>query len=569
MYAAGALVGGGNFHLVDPLEERDPPAQATAITFPKVHAVRLHTWNENSPPPNLEQFFSKVVRPIDVTSRQFDALNIDLVPSCPVKQLVPAVCKTSSPTTAPPENTTSPSRNDQLSLQRTKDLEVRLDELKIENLTAYRTIQRQPLRQGEKPQRIAYMRKFYEGLESMSQYWDCSLDQQYELPPLPSPASSVHEGDRKRQRLFHRTRKSDDSETPASLPKQKPCRKDSVMETSPRNSDEQDRLTRSSSCTPEPHPRLRYKGFRTATGRDMPETYRFNTIKGFVEQAVWPFRANIAPPRRQPLVKINHLNVPVRQSAVIHRIPSDREKARRGIIEGPIMGLQVRHELDFTANSDSRALLDQMREIGGLLQLAQERRREGRTEVRAGENKWWTTKPRFGASSDHEPLLESDADGRNDVLNVVEEVMMGRREQGASTRRAPIQRKTPVILWQELKPASEKWDPRTDYQAIGKDPASDYDEVFMVSSLNHHISVLKLTVHDAYLEYLESATSPNPAPLQQDWCQPRLQRTKWFDIFDVDERQEAFTAITDVMTYLTRELERPQRNGTMMAEVRA
>ena len=77
-------------------------------------------------------------------------------------------------------------------------------------------------------------------------------------------------------------------------------------------------------------------------------------------------------------------------------------------------------------------------------------------------------------------------------------------------------------------------------------------QVFMISSLNHHISILKLTVHDAYMEYLASDTLPNPLPAHSDWCGPKLQRSEWFDLFDVEQRVLAFRGIWGVMEYLSR-----------------
>ena len=33
------------------------------------------------------------------------------------------------------------------------------------------------------------------------------------------------------------------------------------------------------------------------------------------------------------------------------------------------------------------------------------------------------------------------------------------------------------MLWKELRPGSKVWDEKMDYEAIGKDPNSQYDEV--------------------------------------------------------------------------------------------
>lgn len=50
---------------------------------------------------------------------------------------------------------------------------------------------------------------------------------------------------------------------------------------------------------------------------------------------------------------------------------------------------------------------------------------------------------------------------------------------------------------------------------------------------------------------------PDPLPLDEDWCRPKLYRTKWFDLFDKEQRIEAFRGLWGVMAYLCREVEDP------------
>lgn len=79
----------------------------------------------------------------------------------------------------------------------------------------------------------------------------------------------------------------------------------------------------------------------------------------------------------------------------------------------------------------------------------------------------------------------------------------------------------------------------------------------MVSSLNHHISVLKLRVHPLYLQYLTEGTLPSGPPIDVDWCSPKLHRTRWFDLFDVNDRNEAMRGIWGIMNYLMRAQDTP------------
>jgi hypothetical protein len=77
----------------------------------------------------------------------------------------------------------------------------------------------------------------------------------------------------------------------------------------------------------------------------------------------------------------------------------------------------------------------------------------------------------------------------------------------------------------------------------------------MVSSLNHHISILRLHVHPLYLQYLTDGILPKDAPAETDWCSPKLQRTRWFDLFNVSDRTEAMRGIWGIMSYSMRKSE--------------
>lgn len=74
----------------------------------------------------------------------------------------------------------------------------------------------------------------------------------------------------------------------------------------------------------------------------------------------------------------------------------------------------------------------------------------------------------------------------------------------------------------------------------------------MISSLNHHIALLKLHVHQAYVDFITYGRLPETEPEDPDWCSPKLQRTKWYDLFSVEDRTEAMRGLWGVMSYLLR-----------------
>ena len=170
---------------IDPEEERDPPPQPTVVTFPPDVYFEDAYWNEETPPPNLESLFSKVLRPNDVRDEHAVALNINVLAKCPLEKLVPPKPDGGSylPSLDPEQTNDKPSYADaakpeSLDARRRSDFNTRLVELRIDNDLAFRTLNRTV--KGEvKPPRLGHLRKFWEGLENMSRYWDCSLDDYY------------------------------------------------------------------------------------------------------------------------------------------------------------------------------------------------------------------------------------------------------------------------------------------------------------------------------------------------------------------------------------------------------
>ncbi|KAK5168981.1 uncharacterized protein LTR77_006290 [Saxophila tyrrhenica] len=508
-----------------------------------------------------------------------EALNISTHPPCPIEDLVPSKADGTSyaPSVEPDPPTTNGSYSDAVKSNtgtspKPSDYKDRIRELELDNDLAFRIINRTVTGLGRPPPRLAYMRKFWEGLENMSRYWDCSLDNYYTANYEDDEQKSP-----KRQKVDSHPPTPDSmaatpgTSPPAVITPQKGKADDEGANDAAGNEDQVkapetatkrelgvviDNFLQSVSTKPIPdaRPRKRYKGRRTATGNDMPDNFRADTVKAFVEGVVWPFQMTVLAPRVMPRVHFNKLILPIRQTAVVHRIPQDRTRARRGFTEGPIISIQTRPETDFVKTSEEEqrltSRLDLLREIGALLQLAQERYREGKTEVKPGEGQWWTTKPRWGGGLGGEAQIEV---GNTDVLQAAEDLLGSFKDRAGAGVNTGRMRKTPAMLWKELKCGKGFWDAKTEYKAIGKEPGSLCDELFLVSSINHHISIVKLTVHSAYLDYLDAPTLPCPLPEDPGWCRPNLQRSKWYDLFSKDDRLELFRGLWSIMSYLTRE----------------
>lgn len=375
---------------------------------------------------------------------------------------------------------------------------LRAKEISFSNQDAFANLTRKPM--GEKvPLRLAHFRKFWEGLDNMAYYWDNSLDEY--LPPKlegnndddTDPAPSDEVGN------------TNGSNPPDSVspgmeePRKKvktepPVAKATAMPSAPLTLNDLMSAGRALPARTAPSiapweanaaavsekpvdlSKGSYKGYRIGNGPEMPDSYRLETVRAFMEPITWAFGVTLAPHRRPPVLLLEHVRFPVRVSTVAWRGPQDRIRARQGWMEGPVLGVQCRADTGFGSRGDLQAdsVLDTVRELGGLLMLAQERAREGKTEQRSGEGKWWTTTNRWGGGPGGEvgeAKGASDAPVAEDAAKA-NQSMTGRSRDGSKVRRKP----TPAEIWKVLKPGNPVWDPKVVYEAIGKDPSTAWDD---------------------------------------------------------------------------------------------
>ncbi|KAL5409371.1 hypothetical protein PMIN04_011087 [Paraphaeosphaeria minitans] len=591
---SGGLLAGQH----DNEKERLPPARPIAVTFPSLNPPEPSL---SAPPqswisdlgPGVAAHFLGLKKPADVNVHTLATLNISFQPECDFETLLESISNDAqsylpsrSWFEAPDQNTAKPTEPATKLLCNGRkvpdhnEFYTRAKEIAYSNQDAFANLTRKPI--GEKvPLRLAHFRKFWEGLDNMAYYWDNSLDEYF--PPkvtenngkngeldvsdrmedangssLPSSVSPIKEESRKKVKTEPATNETAIMSSGPAASSNPASPNSSTMSA--------DRATPANAVPPKAPWEVNavaiperpadlskgsYKGYRIGNGAEMPDPYRLETVRAFMEPITWAFGVTLVPHRRPPVLLLEHVRFPVRVSTVAWRGPQDRVRARQGWMEGPVLGVQCRAETGFGSSGDLQAdsVLDTVRELGGLLLLAQERAREGKTEKRSGEGKWWTMTHRWGGGPGGEVVEGTGASNgpAPDQVAKVDQSRPGRSRDGSKIRRKP----TPAGIWKTLKPGNPLWDPKVVYEAIGKDRKSTWDDVFLVSSLNHHISVLKLRVHSDYLRFLADGTLPQD-PADPAWSSPKLQRTRWFDLFDIDDRTEAMRGIWGIMNYLMR-----------------
>ncbi len=405
---------------------REPPPPATALSFPE-YTPTCSQISTNGLKRDLTQLFARLKKPSDVTAEHIDALNLRVTRDVALEDLVPRLCLPpsswrESPTKLPPYESIRPEC--QLSNGATgpgHDVYYgRFQELLFDNDAAFRRVLRQPPRPGQQPVTPAHFRKFWVNLELMSEYWDTSLDDETSSPTKEA-AQSVQD----------------------------------TMNLDPRADEKQGEKATTKS----------YKGRRIGTGSQMPEIYRDDTVRSFVETIAWAFGCQVAPPRLPPRLKVQNCLLPVRHNALVYRTPTDRLRARQGIVEGPVIAIQCRPDASFRSGGEAvgegwAEKLDLLREVGGMLLLAQQRAREGQEERSSGDGKWWITKPRWGGGPGGEVGNQSENSDEGPPP-----AKRGRRKENA------------LDSYKSLHPPASTWDKKVIYTRIGKDPNSESDTV--------------------------------------------------------------------------------------------
>ncbi|KAF2703123.1 hypothetical protein K504DRAFT_463754 [Pleomassaria siparia CBS 279.74] len=626
-FSANLLAGQHDCKRERPPPSRPVPVTFPALTPPPPSSSNPPPAWSQGPHSGIPTHFINLKKPSDVSLDTLTLFNISFQPECDFETLLSSVSADAQAHLPPkawletpdqhgPEtpSTSNPSISLLSNGKRVPDRNefyLRAKELYFGNEAAFSTLTRKP-NPGQPPLRLAHFRKFWEGLDNMAYYWDNSLDEY--LPPKPEHMSETHHttppdlpatmtnGEHHHHDVqadvVSKSEPASGSASPNLEEPRKKAKTEAVSNetiTLPINSlgfgsgsaatstkpafvpSSRDLPARAAPpqtpWTTKMEPRSQkpvdlskgsYRGYRIGNGVEMPDQYRLECVRGFLEPIAWAFGVTFVPHRRPPVLLLDYLRFPVRVNSVAWRGSADRMRARQGWMEGPVLGIQCRADTNFgsTGNLEAESVLDTVRELGGLLLLAQERAREGKTERRSGEGKWWTTQHRWGGGPGGEVGEgngASDAPPPDSVPKAPEKSARPRLGSSLRDRR----RATPAEIWNVLKPGNPLWDPKIVYEAIGKDRSVEWDEIIMVSSLNHHISVLKLRVHSAYVRYLTEGTLPEAPPSDPDWCSPKLHRTRWFDLFNVEDRTEAMRGIWGVMSYLMRSQERENVDATM------
>ncbi|RCI11619.1 hypothetical protein L249_7512 [Ophiocordyceps polyrhachis-furcata BCC 54312] len=388
-------------------------------------------------------------------------------------------------------------------------------ELSNSNEDAFRTVRRIPPPRGKQQARLGNAYEFFRRLELFTAYWD-DPTHPADLPPSPELSAA--------ERTSPQAAAADTAEAEGS--KARPAGDATAPAV-----------------------------VRTSSGQSMPPEFRQNLITAFVKLVAYDFGCNVAMARVEPRLHFKSAPGPHQRKTYtpshchfIFQSPGSREAARAGIVHGPVAAVSARPTVDFTSpNVEAAHSLDLAREVTAALITAQHRAREGKVETRFGQDQWWTIKPRWGGGSGGPIGRETDK------MAVVGD--KDTRPSDGDGLSAPVTKKPRKTLsiydsYRIVRPPSSSWDAKTKYEAIGKMEDGRDDDIFVVSSLFHHVSVLCVRVPSRLLEALDG--SPEPDPSRRSWGKVKAWRSPWYDLFDVDQRVAAMQVLWTMMAYQMR-----------------
>ena len=496
----------------------------------------------------------------------------------------------------------------------------RIQELVYDNDDVYHVIERRPPVPGKQAVRSTHFRKFYQELHVAGEFWDTSLDpvpttSANPKPSAPNDQPMVSENESSRPATPSATTTSSVSAPETTLAAHPPPPSTRTRSATPQFT-YTGRRTSTGSAMPAAlrnnllasfiEPLLWAFGCRLDETRSQPRLLVRN-LRIPVDMSSVAY----CTPKTRPTSNVGTLEGPV--LGVQGRSYSAEISGPRAAKMGPWMrndagGWERSREKEVKAQKE---IADLLREVGAMLLLAQERAREGLEEVVPSSNAWFVTQPRWGggtgeaigrpvspagpasrttspAPTSPSPLLSTldltRIPGSNNDRNTPrtkdasEGPPLKKRSQSQTLppRRSPANattRETALrrhLLQRAAHPPSSRWDKRIRYARIGYPPQpppttdahfnihSECDNVYLVSSINHHVAILKLQVHPRYLAYLAGVDPETGEKVEdtawkvedlkrEEWFVLHMQRTRWYDLFVPADRKEAARAVWGVL----------------------
>ncbi|KAH8153672.1 uncharacterized protein LAJ45_02485 [Morchella importuna] len=457
--------------------------------FPRYTSTPDASVTSFTPPAEYKSFYSyiqRIKKATDVTTSHLNALGVSVEYDFPVEKMLP-------------EGDWFPAEDDKTFSERKK-------ELLIANNDAFDVLSRR-----NKTIRLGHMYRFFQAMELLKPY--------YPTAPVPSDVASSQSDSEEKSEQGSGKRKAEEEVEGGVEKKGRASEESAESDASVSEEDKKDGKKEK----PEKF--------------SMPEKFREELVKNFIEPICWGYGVRVYAPRAPPIVCLQKSKFLVHLTNYIYLTPKLPAEARAGLVEGPVMGMQVRHETRFRSAAYEAARKK-------MKTTATVSRRIDILEVgQLGVDKM---------DIDDEKDKDKDDDDDEDDTMLADDVIGIAREVAATLSIAQDRRKGP-------RPGKEgKTEKKVRYRAIGKEEKYR-DDIFIMTSLHHHVSISHVSVSQPYLRYLETGKMPDfkheffQTKEGKDWDRLKIQKTRFWDLLDPQERVEACYAFCGVQNWLSRE----------------
>ncbi|KAL8937843.1 MAG: hypothetical protein Q9216_004223, partial [Gyalolechia sp. 2 TL-2023] len=421
---------------------RVAPPHPKPLDFPQCQREGNLDGNQRYAPDFNRLFFELEKK---VSPRTIEAFNIDLVGDVPLDQFVPSdylppegwLQDPSAVPDAPATGQVPLKLSNGVPVPSHRDFYARAKELLYSTDGAFDSIsgtQNAGKSSTLPPHRLSHTHRFFENLRLVAGYWDTSKDNYMTTATIPT------------------------------------------TENSSTNDDNNSKET--------------YTGRRHGAPHQMHPIHREDTISAFLELAVWPHRCTLqssscALTRKLLFQQRRYIPIQHVSTAVCRSITTDRQKARRGILQGPLMGVHCRNTITFrkegeTPGEGREELMDLLHEVGAALLVAQKRAREGMAEQPAWKNKFWAESGRrhLGEVGGGQQDRETDQRAKREIYDGVD-AMEGVESPSSEKEDARFDRKKRqrfnAQAYLDAKPTESMWESKVEYRMVGKEVGKGFD----------------------------------------------------------------------------------------------
>ena len=339
----------------------------------------------------------------------------------------------------------------------------------------------------------------------------------------------------------------------------------------------------------------------------MPEKFREELVKNFIEPICWGYNTRLLPPRVAPKVQFQKTRFMTRLDFFGYVNPMLQAERKSGMVEGPLFAIQCRHEDHFvypggpqcrddsppppSPSHDEVLVQDNPKspvsdndgdipmKVGtSIVTTGSSSSRNSSSNDYDGDNgNDSTSKSSQEVPSTTGEQLELEAAGRPEQDKLSATILKAAKRDEEHRIRIKKGSWEQGDVWDVLKEvggllciAQErrkggkgadgigkgKVERKTRYRAVGRE-STWWDDIFLISSVHRHISLTHVHIAAPYLHFLETGNLPNPnheliKDEKSEWCELKMRKTRWFDLGDSNDRVEAARLISGVLNFLLR-----------------